>query len=304
MRTVKTTDRVELYLSDPEFFKAHLRGKLTARNIAMSAEYLETRDTLKEVGARYGVRQERVRQIYAYFLRRVMNIARKAKMKERAGYILFQGSPDEYFYKIKEKYSPKHADIALAYLLDKKTTSEIAKLYEVSDATVYGVVSNAIKYIEELNKVPKERVDERPLPDDTTMRRGIPLRQEEFNFIKDMFFRGEELPDVIKASKRSFNTCKFVKQAKDLEDYFRISREFSRKYNGGNKEMPAPPIPPEVSGFLPPPPVKGKNKYLDALMEIRAKLDEVMIQFITEEVRLKAGKVAFEDDLRQKLENI
>lgn len=308
MMLTKENDRAELFLSDPEFFKERLQRKSKRRNldlraVTIAAEYIETRDTLKVVGERNGITGGRVRQIVAHVLRRVENIARKVNMQEKLGYKLFQEDPDGYYYKIKEKYSPRNSDIALAYLLDKKKPIDIAAIHKVSEATVYGVVGSAIKFIEDSNE-PDKVSKVHPIYN----KRGQAITQKEFDDIKELLFRGEVVTDIVKIYGRSWNVVNLVKKAKDYKDYFKISREIWEKYSEKNSvetnKAEKLPEPFEQDPLVVTELSSKENKYLDKLVIAKQQLDCIMTEFIAEEVRLRLEKNTFKGEVIDKLRNI
>lgn len=297
----KNPDRYELYLSDTSYYKQALAGKEKPRNLAIMSAYLDSNESLREVGDRFGIRPERVRQIVAKLLWRVVKLAPKNIMENKEGYKIFQENSDEYYYKIKQKYSEKHAEIIFAYLQDHVKVAQLASNYDVTPATIYGVLGNAIKFIEDThNGVADKRLEEHP----THAKRGQRLLQEEFDLIKDMLFRGEEIKDITKQSHRSYGVIKLVGGAATLTEYFEKSRASWSRYQETEKAQNELPEPFKSDGLGKLPVPAASNKYLDALIKARGHLDEMTALFIAEEVRLRTRGGSFQDQLTEALKKV
>lgn len=77
--TSDTHARIALYKQDPLYYQSRIRKRFGKRNVAIAVSYIETRETLRAVGKQYNVSPERVRQIYARFLRFVFQASLRRK---------------------------------------------------------------------------------------------------------------------------------------------------------------------------------------------------------------------------------
>ena len=73
MRNIQN-DRVKIYLENPTFYQERLIKLLKVRNFEIFVSYVEGKRTLAEVGREYHISKERVRQIVAKGLFKVIRI--------------------------------------------------------------------------------------------------------------------------------------------------------------------------------------------------------------------------------------
>lgn len=225
--------RVKLYLADPDYYKTHLLKKLGKRNVDMATAYLDHDTTLKLVGKEFGVSQDRVRQVYTQFLRKVEGSAKWRKMTDM----------DKSMGKPKEE----------------KVMDEEAKIN-------YSGVT-----------------------------------EEEYNTVKEMFFRGESIQEVMQEIKRSYVVIKTIRDAKDWADYKRLRYEFNNKYAYPKSTAQVSiPSPGEIKEFTP----AQDNKYLGPLARAKEEFDRLQELFIAEEVRIRTMRHNFQDRMKERLQEL
>lgn len=159
---------------------------------------------------------------------------------------------------------------------------DISKKYNVTDSRIYQILKEVTDVIEE-KKIFTQR---------DTMHNYID--EEEYKEIKEMFYQGYDMQDIINKTGRSSSTLSIVRESKDLADHKRITKELKHRYSKSKN-----PQPKTISNSIDTVTSTDVQINLDAFRE---RFDKVLIDFIISEVQKKYKELIDENaQLKQRL---
>lgn len=187
-----------------------------------------------------------------------------ASHKDKGGDIFMAKESDKFHNSLKEEEFNKIKELLATGMKLHKTAAKVDRSYNI----VRGVnESKDFKNYRIYQSTPRENRD------NFRKNKGIPLSQEEFDQIKELIYRGEPRTEIKKILGRGTNTITLVDDVQTLEEYFDISRANTKKYRKNGASVVKPTT---QSATLP---IRYKR-----LKEFRERLDEVLIDFILEEI--------------------
>lgn len=124
------------------------------------------------------------------------------------------------------------------------------------------------------------------------------ITREEYDKIKEMFFRGETPHDIRAMTNHSRSVIHRISVSTDFADYKEIAKQ---KRKNLKRKLFAPVPPASTTSIAPTPPMLQITIY-DKLDAVKENFEQVIIEFITEEIKRKYKELV-EENMRLKQQN-